>query len=184
MEVTIQGRGTDVSPEARIYLARKLSRLDRHLHQQAQGLVEVTRSGARTAGERLVVQVTITSNGALLRGEQSGPDVYQAIDAVTDILDRQIARLKDKVHRRGHATLARSLAEPVEAPEVETTEELGGLVRSKGFVVEPMSPEEAADQMEFLGHDFYVFLNTTTDRLGVIYHRRDGGYGLLDPQLP
>ena len=145
--------------------------------------MEITRSGARSAEDRFVVQVTIASNGALLRGEQSGPDPHHAIDAVADILDGQISRLKSKVQRRRRIALSRFLAEPIEAPEPESEAETGRLVRTKQFVVEPMTPEDAVDLLELLGHDFSVFLNTLTDRLGVIYRPPEADYGLLDPQL-
>lgn len=189
MNVSIHGRGIEVPAQAREYLTRKLGRLDRHLHSEAQGVVEITRSGARSAEDRLVVQITISSNGTLLRGEQSSADLLAAIDAVTDVLDRQIARFKGKLHHRDRVALARSMAdtEMAEAARIESEsedEDLGSVVRVKDFVVEPMAAEDAARQMELLGHDFYVFLNTATDRLGVIYRRRDGDYGLLDPQLP
>lgn len=185
MDVSIQGRGIDLSAEIRDYLTRKLSRLDRHLHSQAQGVVEITRSRARSAEDRLVVEITISSNGMLLRGEQSGADLHAAIDAVADVLDRKITRFKDRRHRRGRVALSRSLTEPVEAEAPEEPDlDDGRVVRVKKFLLEPMTPDDAADQMELLGHDFYVFLNTTSDRLAVIYRRRDGDYGLLDPQLP
>ena len=149
------------------------------------GIVEVTRSGARNAEQRLVVQVTIASEGTLLRGEQSGSDLHAAIDAVADVLDRQIGRFKGKLQRRDRTSIGRAItaAEEGAAPAAEPEVESGKLVRTKMFHVESMTPEDATDQMELLGHDFFVFLNTTTDRLGVVYRRRDGDYGLLDPQL-
>ncbi|MBI4496589.1 MAG: ribosome-associated translation inhibitor RaiA [Chloroflexi bacterium] len=186
MEITIHGRGIELPAQAWDYLTKKLRRLDRHLSSQAQAIVEVARSAARSADDRLVVQVTISSNGTLLRGEQSGADVYTAIDAVAGVLDRQIERYKSRLNRRGRTGLSRMLADTAETEvaEAEPVEEPQQIVRTKQFLVEPMLPDDAAAQMELLGHDFYVFLNTATGRLAVIYRRRDGDYGLLDPQIP
>ena len=183
MEFTVQGRGLEVTPDIREYLAKRLRRLDRHLAQNATGVVEIARSATRQAGDRLVVQVTINNNGALLRTEQHAADPRPAIDAAVDVLDRQVERVKGRGSKRGRVSLVRTEEEPAEAA-MEDAEDLGDLVKTKQFKVQPLTAEEALEQMELLDHDFYVFINTATGRLGVVYRRRDGDYGLLDPQAP
>jgi len=191
MEFTLNGRGLEVTPDLRDYVDRRLRRLERHLGHDATGLIELTRSGARSADERLAVQVSISSDGALLRTEQHAAEPRSAIDAAVDVLDRQIGRVKGRWSKRGRAPLGQALGEAFAATdEAEATlpeeeaEYLGNVVKTKEFKVQPLAVDEAAEHMELLGHDFYVFLNTATGRLGVVYRRRDGDYGLLDPLTP
>ncbi len=186
MEFTVQGRGLEITPDLREYLAKRLRRLDRHLAQNASGVVEIARLSARQADDRMVVQVTISSNGALLRAEQHAADPRPAIDAAVDVLDRQVSRVKGRWSKRGRPSLGQLLEAPAETEPLadEENEDLGQVVRRKDFKVQPLTVEEATEQMELLDHDFYVFINTATGRLGVVYRRRDGDYGLLDPQVP
>ncbi|MCX6020128.1 MAG: ribosome-associated translation inhibitor RaiA, partial [Chloroflexi bacterium] len=112
MEFTVQGRGLEVTPDLREYLAKRLRRLDRHLAQNASGVVEIARLSARQADDRMVVQVTISSNGALLRAEQHAADPRPAIDAAVDVLDRQVSRVKGRRNKRGHISLGQLLEAP------------------------------------------------------------------------
>jgi putative sigma-54 modulation protein len=100
------------------------------------------------------------------------------------VLDRQIGRVKGRWSKRGRSPLGQMLADTEEGETEVPADELGSVVKLKEFKVQPLTVDEAAEQMELLGHDFYVFLNTATGRLGVVYRRRDGDYGLIDPQMP
>lgn len=184
MDITVQGRGLDVTPDVRAYLDRRLERLERHLAKDATGVVEIIKARARDASDRMVVQVTIETGGALLRTEQHAADPKVAIDAAIDVLDRQVERVKGRWTKRGRSPLGQALAETEDADSPLPDDELGQVVKSKEFKVQPLAVDEATEQMELLGHDFYVFLNTATGRLGVVYRRRDGDYGLIDPQTP
>jgi putative sigma-54 modulation protein len=108
--------------------------------------------------------------------------MFASIDAVADKLHRQIARFKDKRARRGRAVHGEELPVPEEEVELPEDEE-GAVVRVKRFLVRPMSEDEAIEQMELLGHDFFLFYNAATESMNVVYRRRDGNYGLLQPEL-
>jgi putative sigma-54 modulation protein len=151
--------------------------------------VELFGKQSKDADQRAVVQMTLSVNGALLRSEEKAADFYTAVDSAADVLDRQIERYKGKLygrHKPGAAArtgLARRVS--LQSPEAETAPEAETRVRRvKVFRVEPMDEEEAMERMELLDHDFFVFLNVATNRLGIVYRRKDGNYGLLDPQVP
>jgi putative sigma-54 modulation protein len=134
-----------------------------------------------------VAQVTLKANGALIRAEQSAGDAHSAVDVVLDKLDRQIVRYKNKrfgAYNKGgepRVTPMREIEEIEPASEDEDGEE-GRLVRTKRFPVKPMDVHEALEQMELLGHTFYVFLSSETDSISVVYKRNDGNFGLLEPE--
>jgi len=119
------------------------------------------------------------SNGTILRAEERSADMLAAIDTVRDKLQRQIERFKRRPARVRER--ARAAAATTVEPAVE--EATPSIVRTKRFLVTPMSEEEAIEQMELLGHDFFVFFNASADSLNVLYRRRDGNYGLLQPEL-
>jgi putative sigma-54 modulation protein len=128
--------------------------------------------------------VTIWANGSILRAEEKSADLFAAVDAVTDKMERQIERFKGKRRRRRQQG-APAAAFPASL-EMEEEEEAGSgpaIVRVKQFPISPMSVEEAIDQMELLGHDFFVFYNADTNSMNVVYRRKDGNYGLLQPEL-
>jgi putative sigma-54 modulation protein len=138
----------------------------------------------KSAGNRFVAQVTINIHGTLLRGEERASTVYAAIDNVVDVLNHQIERFKDKLYRsrRRISPLRRELvAEELQGERVEESE--SKIVKVKRFPVKPMTPEEAADQMELLSHDFFIFFNPESNRFNVLYRRGDGNYGLIEPEL-
>ena len=173
--IIIKGRNVDVPKALHTYAERKIGRLTHHLQDITEAKIELTRERTRTEGLRHVVQVTLDSNGTLLRGEKSAADFYAAIDAVADVLDRQIKRYKGRLYqRRKGAPLAEAMVE--EEPR-------GEVVRIKRFPVKPMSTEEAIEQMELLGHDFFLFFDEEGQKFCVAYRRNDGDYGVLEPEL-
>jgi putative sigma-54 modulation protein len=121
--------------------------------------------------------LTVRSKGTLLRAEERSADMFTSIDAIVDKMYRQIVRYKGKRYGRGRG--------PGELPPMEELEEEAppSIVRTKRFQVVPMDEEEAIEQMELLGHDFFVFFNVNTDGMNVLYRRKDGNYGLLEPEL-
>ncbi len=191
MQIIIKGRNLEISDSLRAYVEKRTNKLGRFLDNILAVTVELSTQKTRSAQTRQVAQVTVDVSGTLLRAEVRAQDTFAVVDAVMDKTRRQIKTYKDRLVSREKLTTGRAQptrpsirAGEVEAPEETEVSEVGGrIVRSKHFSVKPMSAEEAIDQMELLGHDFFVFLNTTTDRLGVVYRRRDGDYGLLDPQL-
>ncbi|MFC1963076.1 HPF/RaiA family ribosome-associated protein, partial [Chloroflexota bacterium] len=132
----------------------------------------------RSANSCYVVQVTIDSNGTLLRGEERADTIDTALDAVVNVLKRQIERFKGKFYRR------QSRVEPREKEiSAGQEEETGKVVRVKRFSVKPMALEEAVEQMELLGHNLFLFLDAENDKFSVVYRRDDGNYGLLEPEM-
>ena len=178
MEVSILSRNLDMTPRLRDYVQQKVERLDRYLPTVEEARVELKVEKTRSANHRQVAQLTVrVRRGAILRAEERTGDMFASIDAVMDKMYRQIARYKGKRQDRWHASVE-------ELPIEELAEESEGqIVRTKQFEILPMSPVEAIEQMELLGHHFYVFLNADEDAVNVVYRRNDGDYGLLQPEI-
>jgi putative sigma-54 modulation protein len=182
MELMIKGKNVEITERLRDYVEAKIGKLDRYLPSISEAWVELSTEGARAAHDRQVCQVTVRSNGMILRAEERSDDMFSSIDTVLDKMYRQIARYKGKRKNRwrGAGTAAEPL--PLELEE-EPEEESSRIVRVKNFPMTPMHPDEAVEQMELLGHDFFVFFNADEGRVNVIYRRKDGDYGLLQPEL-
>lgn len=184
MELQILSNNMDLTPRLRNYVEKKTARLDRYLPDLASVQVELAMENTRSAVQRHVAEITIRDErGTILRAEERNSDMFAAIDAVVDKLYRQIERYrgKRKAKTRGKAE-EMDMGEPLPNTE-EYVEEDQVIVRQKRFALHPMSAEEAIDQMELLGHDFYVFFNSEDDAVNVIYRRRDGTFGLLQPEM-
>jgi putative sigma-54 modulation protein len=179
MRLNIKGKNLEVSQPLKEYVTDKIGRLDRYLPSLDEIRVELSVQKARSSQDRHVVQVTMRSNSTILRAEERNADIFAAIDTVRDKLQRQIKRFKEKRVRMRERARAATAETP---PELE--EALPRIVRTKRFAVSPMHEEEAVEQMELLGHDFFVFFNVGTSSMNVVYRRKDGGYGLLQPELP
>jgi len=184
MELVIKGKNMEVEKAAQEYIKSKLNRLERHLPDMGEVKVELVQEMTKSAENRFVAQVTITTHGTLLRGEERASTIYAAIDTVVDVLNRQIERFKDKLYRsRRRVTPFRREEAAEELQEEKAEEKESRIVKVKRFPVKPMTPDEAVDQMELLSHDFFIFFNPETDRFAVIYRRGDGNYGLIEPEL-
>ena len=180
MKLQITGRNIDLSPAMHHYIERKLDKLSRHLPNIIESNVEVTEEKTKSPQQRFVVQVTIDSSGPLLRGEGRGENLFTATDKVTAIMERQIERYKGKLYEKGRGS---SFAKNDSDREVKKTQPSSKVVKVKRFAVKPMLVTEAIDQMELLGHDFFLFLNADTDELNLLYQRKDDNYGLIEPEL-
>ncbi len=182
MEVTIRGRNMDVTPRLQEYIEKKINRLDRYLPTITEARVELGAEKTKSAQDRQVVQLTVRSKGSILRVEERDQDVFAAVDTVLDKMYRRIARYKGKRQDRSRSGGEEVGGEalPVEVGEPQPS---GQVVRTKRFQMVPMNTEEAIEQMELLGHDFYVFFNAGEGRINVLYRRRDGDYGLIQPEL-
>jgi putative sigma-54 modulation protein len=194
MQLVIKGKNMDVSEKLKQFVESKVnSRLQRVLPDVAEVDVEVTYEKTRSMDGRYVAEITLSTGGTLIRGEQSAADSYSAVDAVLDKIDRQVVRYRSKRSTdfiKGATALKANRRESLEgvgleelAGEDEDEEELHGrVVRVKRFAMKPMDPEEAIMQMQMLGHDFFVFFNTEANNVSVVYRRRDGNYGLIEPE--
>jgi putative sigma-54 modulation protein len=182
MEVTIRGRNIEITPRLQEYVEKKVGRLDRYLPTITEAHMELSAAKTRSAQDSQVAQLTVRSRGAILRVEEHHQDLFAAIDAVLDKMYRQIGRYKGKRKER-----ARPGAEEIggeEVPvELEPEQPAGRIVRTKNFSVVSINPEEAIEQMELLGHDFYVFFNAEVGQVNVLYRRKDGNYGLIQPEM-
>lgn len=188
MELVIRGKNLDVTESLRDYAQKKLSRVFKNVDGVINTELELSVIKNPSVQANQIAEVTLFASGTVIRGEESSDNMYASIDLVTDKIERQIRRYKQKLRHRGHAPLKTSQAVVTElAPPLEEGEEAPPaereIVRSKTFAFKPMTPEDAALQMELLGHDFYVFQNQQTEQVNVIYHRKDGNYGLIEPQL-
>lgn len=177
MEMQITGKNVKLMAAMRHNIERKLSKLGRHLPNITSCKVEVSEEKTRSPQQRVIVQVTINANGTLLRGEEKSEDLLTAIDKVGAVMDRQIGRYKGKLYDKGRGS---SLARGEFSPPVEPT---GKVTRVKRFTIKPLSVPEAIEQMELLGHDFFLFLNAGSEDLNLLYRRKDGDYGVIEPEL-
>jgi putative sigma-54 modulation protein len=190
MQLVLTGKNFVVSDRIREYVEKKVNKLDRYLPSIDEARVEISQESAK---DRNVVQVTLRASGAILRAEDRSEAIYTCIDNVVDKIHRQIVRYKGKrVDRRqgqlGNKQNQNSDQEELPALEPEIVAALAEeqerkIVRTKRFLVSPMTEEEAIEQMELLGHNFFIFYNTNVERINVLYQRGDNNYGLLDPDL-
>lgn len=177
MEVSIFTRNMEVNPHLREYVEQKVEKLDRYLPLIEEARVDLKVENTRSAAHSQIAQLTVWVPGTILRAEERTGDMFASIDTVLDKMYRQIARYKGKRQNRWHTVVE-------ELPVEEPAEESGGeIVRVKRFELRPMMPEEAVEQMDLLGHHFYVFLNVEEGAINVVYRRDDGNYGLLQPAL-
>lgn len=183
-EIEITGRNMEITDRLNDYVTAKVSKLDRYLNDIQEAHVELSfAKSARSASDRQVAQLTIRGKGFILRSEERADDIYAALDIALDKMQRRIERYKGKRNRgRGDG---RSAAEVVPYPESDDEDDDAPLIaRRKHFVISPMDELEAIEQMNLLGHeDFFVFFNAATNSINVLYTRRDGTYGLIEPEI-
>lgn len=188
MKLDVHGRNIEVTDWIKEYVEKKVSRLERFLPQVREARADLVYSDTRAAADRYTAQLTIWANGQILRAEESTGDIFASIDAIIDKMTRQIERHKGRrvKSKRRAASMAETelaaavVSEEVEAAVVEAAQ--GEIVRTKRFAAQPMDTDEAIEQMELLGHDFFVFFNMDDGAMNVVYKRRDGNYGLLQPE--
>jgi putative sigma-54 modulation protein len=175
----------EVTDRIQDYVTKKVSKLDRYLPGIDEARVDVAYvKSARSAADRQVAQITVRGKGFILRSEERGDDIFNALDEALDKMQRRIERYKGK-HYRGRGD-GRSAAEVAPAaPAEEESSELGPVIaRRKRFTLLPMDEMEALEQMSLLGHEnFFVFYNVNSNSVNVLYRRRDGSYGLIEPTL-
>ena len=180
MKYTILGRNMEVTEGLREYIEKKFSKLDHYF----TGGTEVNITLSKQRGEEKV-EVTIPLRGTTIRAEESTGDMYQTIDALKDVVERQLRRNRKKIidRKQSKQSFSDVLIEDLmsEEPEEDEEEEIR-IVRSKRFEMKPMTPEEACFQMEMSGHTFYMFRNAEDEQIAVVYKRKDGDYGLIEQE--
>jgi putative sigma-54 modulation protein len=177
MRLIITGKNLEISDWLRDYIQKKTRKFSKYLGEESEMRVELVAEKVKNSKQRQVVQVTCVNNGSLIRSQERSADITAAIDHVVDKLDRQIKRFKDKRVTRKRRGISESQASKLRGEEPPSAY---AIQRTKRFRTSPMSPEEAAEQMEKLGHTFFGFFNGETGELNIVYKREDGGYGRLE----
>lgn len=190
MDIQVRGNGVAVNDDLLEFVNRRAARLDRLVGRVIDAKLELRALHNRVGPETMAAQITIRSGRDVLRAEEQGPDRNATIDQAFTKLERQVQRVHDKRRRRktpGQPTIRAAVEEPESAGSangLESDDELsvGNLVRTKRFGMKPMDVDEAIEQMELLGHDFFLFHYADEDIPSVVYRRRDGAYGLIIPR--
>ena len=188
MELSIRGADISVNEDLRDYAQSRIDRLDRYIEHVVEAKLELKPSRRKNTTAGVVAQLTIQSGHDLLRAEEQDQDVRKAIALVAAKLESQARRVSERRSSRKRA--GQSIGEfmaPIEPESVdagiadEDLDEIGHVVRVKRFALRPMDVDEAIEQMELLGHDFFLFDNTEENGINVVYRRQDGTFGLLSP---
>jgi putative sigma-54 modulation protein len=178
MRLQVKGKNVEVSESMRLYAEEKLRKLDRQLHELTQVELELRVEKNPSISANQVAEATIWTKGPTLRAREASADMKASIDRLTEKLLRQVQHYRDKRRRRQTRGNGIQPGGSMSIPEEESPR----IVKSKQFSVKPMSAEEAALQLELVGHDFFVFRSDESGDVNVIYRRRNGGYGLIEPQ--
>ena len=195
MDVLIKTKNVRLTDGLRDYIDKRVAKLDRLNERIIEAKLELRCEKNHSGAEEKVAQFTIVTGKTTLRAEEKNHDLHAAIDLVVDCMARQIQRFHDKkvfVRRRqrqlaalqaapGNASNTASFGLPLDVEEEEAP--VSTLVRRKRFKIQPMGEDEAIEQMELLGHDFFVFFNPDDDQVNVLYRRKDGQYGIIQPDL-
>lgn len=185
LQVEVYGRNMEVNDRLNDYVIKKVTKLDRYLTGIDEARVDLAYvKSARSASDRQVAQITVRGKGFILRSEERADDIFAALDTAMDKMQRRIERYKGK-HYRGRGD-GRSASEVVAVPVTVEEDEMAApmIARRKRFLVTPMDEAEAIEQMILLGHDnFFVFYNAASNRINVLYRRRDGSLGLIEPEV-
>ena len=175
MKFIISGKNIDVTEGLRSAVQDKLGKLEKYFTSDTE--IHVTLSVEK---ERQKIEVTIPVKGNIIRSEQVSSDMYVSIDLVEEVIERQLRKYKNKIvdKQQEGSNFQRAFLENefVEDEEVK-------IIRTKRFGIKPMYPEDACVQMELLGHNFFVFYNAETEQVNVVYKRKDGAYGLIEPEF-
>jgi putative sigma-54 modulation protein len=193
MQLQVSGRNLDITEPLREYAERKLARIERHLTEDTRVDLELAIERNRSISANQHAELTVWTRGPVLRAHEYADDMYAAIDLAVDKLDRQVRRYRERRrHWRPHhqardieALLPLSEDDEAASAALANGEEpelpIPTIVKTKRFNMKPMHPDEAALQLELVGHAFYVFLNAESDAVAVIYRRRDGNLGVIEP---
>ena len=177
MRLHVKGKNVEVSDAIHDYAERKLGKLSPQLAEQTHVELELAVEKNPSIADNHIAEATIFTKGPVLRAREASSDMKASIDVLVDKLERQVKRYRQK-RRHEHEWHDRSNGNaPAEAP----AEEGAMIVKTKQFVLNGMSPEEAVEQLELIGHDFFVFRNSESGEINVVYRRRDGNYGVIEP---
>lgn len=175
MKFTILGRNIEVTEGLRTAVEDKIGKLEKYFSPETTAMVTLS-----VERERQKIEVTIPVKGNIIRAEQSSSDMYVSIDLVEEVIERQLKKYKNKLTDKKHAREGFSSEFLEKEYEEDDTIKIE---RTKRFAIKPMDPEEACVQMELLGHNFFVFFNSETEEVNVVYKRKGNTYGLIEPEF-
>lgn len=182
MQIVVKGRNMEITDALREYVERKVRPLGRHFGNiiEVQVILSINKNPSVELNQD--VELSALVNGVFMGVEEHDDDMYRAIDEAVDKLDRQVSRYKEKIQEKADMkyTQAMGVAEEMIEEEEEEPLQPQQIVKRKSFLLKPMFPEDAAIQMDELGHAFFVFRNAETESINVIYRRQDGNYGLIE----
>ena len=187
MRITIRGKNLTVSDKDRAYIERKMQRLERILDDRSEAEVELRLEGNRKVDDSHIVDVTLSMNGRSIRGSSSASTFKVAADDVIDKLERRTVESRQRPRDRRRSEQVRyeeaAMSAPLPEEPEELSEERSQVVKIKRFAIEPMFEEDAIARMEELGHTFFIFVNAENEQVAVLYRRKDGRYGLIEPAI-
>ena len=190
MRMIVKGKNVEVPESVRQYADRKMRRLERFQDERSEAVVELSNEQHRSSTDSHIVELTLVVDGQTLRSHATGPTYQAGLDAVLDRIERQVVDLREKPRGkvRPDSVRARQIVEGVENTDTEpagTEDEATAsrIVKTKRFAIEPMFEEDAVERMEELGHLFFIFVNAETEKLCVLYKRKNGDYGLIEPMI-
>ncbi|AKL93823.1 SSU ribosomal protein S30P/sigma 54 modulation protein [Clostridium aceticum] len=178
MKVIISGKNIEVTEALKGTVESKISKLDKYFNEGAEAQATLT-----VEKNRQMIEVTIPINGSILRAEEVTHDMYTSIDKVVDKLIRQLRKHKTKMEKNRVSNYETIRFENIPVFEDDDKDIEAKIVKTKRFALKPMVSEEAVLQMELIGHNFFVFANADTDEVNVVYKRKDGNYGLIEPEF-
>lgn len=177
MNFIISGKNIDVTLGLKSCIEQKLGKLERYFTPETEIIVTLS-----VEKERQKIEVTIPVKGHIIRSEQSSSDMYVSIDLVEEVIERQLRKYKNKLVARNQEG-GNFKQEFFESEDTSSEDDEIKIIRTKRFGIKPMFPEDACIQMELLGHDFYVFFNAETEEVNVVYKRKNGTFGLIEPEF-
>ena len=177
MKFIISGKNINVTETLKNTIESKLSKLERYFTPETEVVVTLS-----VEKERQKIEVTIPVKGTIIRSEQESNDMYVSIDLVEEVIERQLRKYKTKLINRSQGVGSEFKQEFIDSEDVYSDDEIQ-IVRTKRFGTKPMFAEDACIQMELLGHAFFVFFNAETEEVNVVYKRKDGSYGLIEPEF-
>jgi len=188
MDIKVRGKNVELTPSLKDYIFEKVGRLEKYFDQINSVDVALTVEKNKSIETTQRAEVTMFVNGSVIRAEEASVSMYSSVDVVVDKLERQLKKFKSKIYssqrdrrtgRKGRTDLKLSEMPLIEETEVGT---LPIIERTKSVTLRPMTPVEATLEMELLGHDFHLFLDTESGQVNLVYRRQDGNYGLLIPE--
>ena len=171
MKIIVNGRHLDLTPALKNYAEEKIKKFERYSSNITEAVVSLSIEKYRHKAE-----VLLKANGVMIQAEGVTAEIYSSIDEVVEKLEKQVKKYKEKLvsHRKGEG-------KNIEEASQEAPQETGGIIKRKRFDMKPMGPDEAVMQMELIDKDFFVFTNEVSGDINVVYRRRDGNFGLIEP---